>query len=128
MTPEANKVFGVWLNEDKDAKMEIFKSGNKYFGRLLWGSGIYEKDGKTPLKDTKNPDPKLRTRTRLNMVFMSDLSYDDGEYTGGKLYDARSGRTYSAKLKLKSVNTLEMRGYFGLSLLGQTVKWTRVTE
>lgn len=108
--------------------MEIFKSGNKYFGRLLWGSGIYEKDGKTPLKDTKNPDPKLRTRTRLNMVFMSDLSYDDGEYTGGKLYDARSGRTYSAKLKLKSVNTLEMRGYFGLSLLGQTVKWTRVTE
>lgn len=69
-TSDIDKVLGIWLNEDKDAKMEIFKSGNKYFGRLLWGSEIYEKDGKTTLKDTENPDPKLRTRTRLNMVFM----------------------------------------------------------
>jgi len=123
---EGDKVIGVWLSEKKDGKIEIFRTDNKYYGKLLWGNEMYEADGKTPLKDSQNPDIALRTRSRLNLVIISGLIYDDGEYTDGKLYDARNGHTYSLKMKLKSDDKLEMRGYMGVSLFGQTVNWTRV--
>jgi uncharacterized protein (DUF2147 family) len=125
-TTGGDKVLGTWLSEKKDAKIEIFKSGNKYSGKLIWGTEMFEADGKTPLKDTKNPDAALRTRSRLNLIFIAELTYDEGAYTGGKLYDARSGKTYSLKMKLKDDNSLEMRGYYGVSLFGQTMEWTRV--
>jgi len=125
-TKVGDKALGVWLSEKKDARIEIFRSGNKYSGKLLWGAEMFEADGKTPLKDTKNPDAALRTRSRLNLVLISGLTYDDGAYTDGKLYDARSGRTYSLKMKLNDDNNLEMRGFYGVSLFGQTVEWTRV--
>jgi uncharacterized protein (DUF2147 family) len=125
-TTGGDKVLGVWLSEKKDARIEIFKSGNKYSGKLLWGAEMFDVDGKTPLKDTKNPDVALRTRSRLNLVIISGLTYNDREYTDGKLYDARSGKTYSLKMKLTDDNHLDMRGYYGVSLFGQTVKWTRV--
>ncbi len=121
-----DKALGIWLSEKKDAKIEIFKSGNKYLGKLVWGAEMYAADGKTPLKDMKNPDVALRTRTRLNLVIISGLIYDDGAYTDGHLYDARSGRTYSLKMRLKADNNLEMRGFYGISLFGQTMEWTRV--
>ncbi|MBB6129398.1 DUF2147 domain-containing protein [Mucilaginibacter lappiensis] len=121
-----DKVIGVWLSEKKDARIEIFKTDDKYSGKLIWGVEMYEADGKTPLKDTKNPDVALRTRSRLNLVFISELAYDNGAYIDGHLYDARSGKTYSLKMKLKDDNKLEMRGYYGISLFGQTFTWTRV--
>jgi len=57
---------------------------------------------------------------------VTNLTYDDGEYTGGKLYNPDDGRTYSLKAKLKSINQLEFRGYLGISLLGQTMKFNRI--
>jgi uncharacterized protein (DUF2147 family) len=125
-TTSGDKVLGIWLSEKKDAKIEIFKSGNKYSGKLVWGAEMFEADGKTPLKDTKNPDVALRVRTRLNLIIISGLIYDDGAYADGHLYDARSGRTYSLKMRLKADNNLEMRGFYGISLFGQTMEWTRV--
>ena len=125
-TTGGDKVLGIWLSEKKDARIEIFKTGNKYSGKLIWGAEMYEANGKTPLRDTKNPDAALRTRSRLNLVFISELAYDNGAYTEGYLYDARSGKTYSLKMKLKDDNKLEMRGYYGISLFGQTFTWTRV--
>ena len=29
----ADKVVGVWLTQNKEGKIEIFKSGNQYFGK-----------------------------------------------------------------------------------------------
>jgi uncharacterized protein (DUF2147 family) len=125
-TNEGDKAIGVWLSEKKDARIEIFRTDNKFSGKLLWGAEMYEADGKTPLKDAQNPDVALRTRSRLNLVIITGLTYNNGEYTDGKLYDARNGRTYSLKMKLKNADKLEMRGFWGVALFGQTVNWTRV--
>ncbi|GAB3962920.1 DUF2147 domain-containing protein [Spirosoma harenae] len=125
----ADKLIGVWGSEGSDVGLtfEIFQSEGNYFGKLLWASTMFEADGKTAKKDTKNPDPKLRSRSRQNIVNVTNLTYEDGgEYTGGKLYNPDDGRTYSLKAKLKSVNQLEFRGYVGISLLGQTMKFKRV--
>ncbi len=121
----ADKILGVWLSEEKDGKIEIYKSGNKYLGKLIWGKTIFEADGVTSKKDTKNSDEKLRTRNLKDLVMLTDFVYEDGEWTDGKIYDPKSGKTYSSTIKLQG-NTLSLRGYVGISLLGRTSVWTRV--
>lgn len=122
----ADKIVGVWLTENKDLKIEIFKMGNTYSGKLLWAKDMFEADGKTPKKDTENPDKKLRSRSRQGLVNITGLVYIDGAYTNGESYNPKDGNTYSLKAVLKSADKLEVRGYKGVSLLGKTIKWTRV--
>jgi len=123
----ADKITGVWENVDADVKLkfEFYRSGDKYFGKLLYASTMYEADGTTPKKDFKNPDKNLRSRLRYGITNITNLTYDDGEYAGGKLYNPDSGDSYSVKAKLKNANELEFRAYMGISLLGKTMKFKR---
>ncbi|WP_420148521.1 DUF2147 domain-containing protein [Spirosoma sp.] len=124
----ADKISGIWHSIDSDVglRFEIYKTNNTYSGKLLWASTMYEADGKTPKNDYKNPDKSLRYRSRQNIVNITNLVYDDGEYTDGKLYNPDDGRTYRLKAQLKNSSELEFRGYVGISLLGQTMKLNRV--
>ncbi|WP_343692696.1 DUF2147 domain-containing protein [Chitinophaga sp.] len=122
-----DKILGNWLSEEKDGRIEIYKTGDKYFGKLVWGRDLMEADGKTPRKDrtdVKNSDPKLRSRPLLGLVLLTNFTYDDGEWNGGKIYDPKSGKTYSCTMKLKG-DKLEIRGYVGVSMFGRTTVWTR---
>ncbi|WP_343671798.1 DUF2147 domain-containing protein [Chitinophaga sp.] len=122
-----DKILGNWLNEEKDGRIEIYKTGNKYFGKIVWGRDLMEADGKTPRKDRtdiKNSDPKLKSRPLLGLVILTNFTYDDGEWSGGKIYDPKSGKTYSCTMKLKG-DKLDIRGYVGLSMFGRTTVWTR---
>ena len=120
----ADKILGVWLNEEKDAKVEIYKTGDKYYGKIIWGKNIFDAEGKPSRTDLKNSDPKLRSRPLLNLVILSNFTYDDGEWGGGKIYDPKSGKTYSCVMKFKG-NSLQIKGYIGITLFGRTTVWTR---
>jgi uncharacterized protein (DUF2147 family) len=124
----ADAITGMWASEDSDVQLrfDIFRSGTGYSGKLLWASTMFEADGKTPKKDFKNPDKSLRSRSRQNIVNITGLIYKDSEYVSGKLYNPDDGRTYSLKAKLKSKDQLEFRGYVGISLLGQTMRFKRM--
>ncbi|WP_423147332.1 DUF2147 domain-containing protein [Rubrolithibacter danxiaensis] len=115
---KAEAITGVWLTEDKKGKVEIYNSGGKYFGKIVWG-----KDASTK-KDVNNPDPKLRNRTLLNLVILSDFTFDKDEWNGGKIYDPETGKTYSCTMKLQN-GKLAIRGYIGISAFGRTTTWTR---
>ena len=119
-------VKGLWLNDDKDAKVEIYKSGDKYFGKIVWTQNMYEADGKTLRKDSKNSNEQLRNRTIQNMVILSGFTYSYGEWTGGEIYDPKSGKTYKSKMKIKG-SSLEVRGYVGNPMFGKTTTWTRLS-
>ncbi|WP_221392279.1 DUF2147 domain-containing protein [Dyadobacter sp. NIV53] len=121
---DADRIIGEWLNEDKDGKIEIYKTGNTYFGKVIWGNSIYEDDGQTLKKDLKNPDEKLRQRNILNMVVLSNFTYSEDIFDNGKIYDPKSGKTYNCTMKLKD-NKLEIRGYVGISLLGHSTYWEK---
>jgi uncharacterized protein (DUF2147 family) len=124
VTPgNADAILGTWINEEKEGRIEIYKTGNQYAGRIVWLKEPNEPDG-TPKKDKKNGNESLRKRNILNMVILSGFSYEDGQWKGGEIYDPKSGKTYSCNMKLKS-NKLEIRGYIGLSLFGRTTTWTR---
>ncbi len=120
----ADDIVGVWKCDGY--KIEIFKSGNTYSGRLLWTRDMFEADGKTPKKDNKNPDVKLRNRSRQGIVHITGLVYEDGEYVHGAVYNVTDGNTYNLKAELTGTNSLEMRGYKGIPMMGRTYKWERV--
>lgn len=122
---QADKILGTWLNEEKDGKIEIYKTGEKYFGKIVWGKELYEPDGKTSRTDRKNPDPKLRSRKLEGLVILTNFRYDDDEWEGGKIYDPKSGKTYSCVMRFKG-SILVIKGYVGVTWLGRTTVWTRV--
>ncbi len=85
---------------------------------------LYESDGKTLRKDEKNPDPGLKNRNLKDLVLLTNFMYDDGVYTDGKIYDPKTGKTYSCKMTVDG-DKLSIRGYVGISLFGRTTVWTR---
>lgn len=119
-----DNIVGVW--QCVDYKIEIFRSEGSYSAKLLWSKDMFEADGKTPKKDVKNPNEKLRNRSIQGIVHISALIFKDGEYVDGKLYSVQDGNTYSLKAKLKSFNDLETRGYKGIPMIGKTFNWKRV--
>lgn len=118
--PAADLILGVWSTEGKDAKFEIYKKDNQYFGKIIWGTG-----GDT--KDSKNPDPKLRSRDLIGLSILKNFVFKGGNlWEEGTIYDPKNGETYSCKLTLVSSNKLDVRGFVGFSLFGRTETWTRI--
>ncbi|MBO0934324.1 DUF2147 domain-containing protein [Fibrella aquatilis] len=113
----ADKILGQYLSPKKDGKIEVYKVGETYFGKVV--------SGNNPRKDVNNPNPALRTRDLLGMVFLTNFTYKDGEYSNGEIYDPENGKTYSCKMWLDKGN-LKVRGYIGLSILGRTETFTKI--
>jgi uncharacterized protein (DUF2147 family) len=113
----SGKIIGVYWSPKKDAKIEIYKRGDQYFGRSIWLAN--------PKNDAENPDSRLRKRALLGLDLLTGFSYEDGIYTNGKIYDPESGKTYSCKMSFSGQN-LKVRGYIGISMFGRTEIFERV--
>jgi len=118
-------ILGVWFNAEKDAKIEIYKAGKFYNGKVIWLRNPLDANGK-PKTDIENPDPQLRSRSRLNLIVLTNLAHKTGiKYEKGKIYDPKAGKTYSCQAELNGNDKLNLRGYIGVSLVGKTSEWTR---
>ncbi|BDD09617.1 hypothetical protein FUAX_20490 [Fulvitalea axinellae] len=119
-------LIGVWYNQDKDAKIEIYKCGEKFCGKIVWLKNPKDDAGKEKL-DTKNPDKDLRSKPIMGINLLKGFTAEgDGEYEGGTIYNPKEGKTYSCELKLKKAGKqLKVRGYIGISLIGKTQYWDR---
>lgn len=118
-------IIGVWLSANGQAHLQIYKEADKYFGKLVWLKDPNNAKG-GPKVDANNPDESLRTKPLLGLVILRNFKYDDGEWSGGRVYDPQNGKDYKCYMKLKDAKTLNVRGYIGFSLLGRTEVWTRV--
>ncbi len=117
-TNDADRILGTYLTENKTGKVEVTKQNGKYIGTLVWT--VVE-----GAKDEKNPDASLRKRTLKGVVILKDMTYDNGIWKNGTIYDPESGNTYKATIKLKSDGNLTLRGYIGVPALGRNSVWTR---
>lgn len=123
---QADQLTGTWLTKSKNpARVQVYKQGDKYFGKIIWLQDP-QKNGKDAT-DEKNPDVAARNRNVIGLVILKDAKFDgDGAWKDGTIYDPESGKTYSCNISLDGKNTLKLRGYIGVSLLGRTEKWTRM--
>lgn len=123
---DADKCLGIWLTEDKSAKVEIYKKGEKYYGKLIWLKEPNNESGK-PKVDDKNPDDKLKSRPIWGLEFVWGFEYDgEDTWEDGNIYDPKSGKTYSAEFTIENNDTMKLRGYVGFTWIGRTSTWTRV--
>jgi uncharacterized protein (DUF2147 family) len=125
-------ILGVWTNEEKDGKIEIFKCGEKYCGKIVWAKepnypeGSTEGKPGTPRLDHNNPDPQMRKTPIMGLQIVHDFVFvGDNSWKQGKVYDPKNGRTYSGTLTLVSPTRLDLRGFIGFSFFGRTTIWTR---
>ena len=125
-TVDSNKIIGILLSEDKDGKIEIFKSGNTYCGKLLWGKYVLDENGK-PRHDINNPDTALRSQLLQGMIILKGLVFKDDKWDNGKIYDPISGRAYDVSVTLQGTD-LALRGYIGIPLFGKTTIWKRIYD
>lgn len=121
---QPDKIEGLWYNDIKSAKIDIYKGANgKFYGKIVWLKEPL-KNGK-PKVDDLNSDEALRKRPVLGMQVLADLVKDgDNKYVDGTIYDPKNGKTYSCKMTYKG-RKLDIRGYIGISLLGRTTTWER---
>jgi uncharacterized protein (DUF2147 family) len=120
-----DRILGTWLTYKKDGKVEIFKSGDKYYGKLIWATDLYEPGGKVLKKDVLNPDPKLRERYIHNFIFMTDFEYNDGVWENGKIYDASTGKSYDCYMNYVN-GKIAISAFVGLHIFGRTEEWQRI--
>ena len=118
-------IIGVWLTGGKEpAKIQIYKSGDKLYGKIIWLQNPIE--GGKQRVDANNPDKSKRNEPIIGLVILKGFKFNgDDEWKGGDIYDPENGKTYSSYIYLKDKNTLKVRGYVGISLLGRTETWAR---
>jgi uncharacterized protein (DUF2147 family) len=122
---QSDALLGTWESAEKDGHMAFYKNGSTYAARLIWGIHITEADRKTSKKDTKNPDPALRSRNIVGITYITGLQYKDGVYGGGRIYNPLDGNTYDCKITLEN-GDVHLRAYMGLPILGETRIWKRL--
>jgi uncharacterized protein (DUF2147 family) len=123
--PNPDAILGVWRNSNNRAHIEIYRQGSRFYGKILWLKNQVDEYGK-PKIDKRNPEPELRSRNLIGLITLRDLEYDDGEWSGGYIYNPGDGKEYNANISLIDNNTMAVRGYVGISLFGKTDVWSRV--
>jgi uncharacterized protein (DUF2147 family) len=70
-----------------------------------------------------------KDKPALGMEVLEGVRWDGEEYSGGTVLDPDNGKTYRCKISLMdNGGKIKIRGYIGISLLGRTQYWNRVSS
>ncbi len=123
---DEDQIVGTWLSGDGDGWIEVMRHVEGISGRI---AGSPNDDPDRSKIDDKNPDPVLRDRELLGLDLFAGFHFDgDDRWIDGRIYDPNSGKTYRCIITVVDDNTLKVRGYVGVPILGRTEIWTRKKE
>lgn len=116
----SNHIVSTWVSKDGRAKIAIYRKGPKFSGKIVWLEHPNRADG-TPKTDHLNPDESLRNRPLIGLEILNGFEYaGDNTWEDGEIYDPEHGKTYSSKMTLVDYNSLEVRGYIGMPIIGRS--------
>lgn len=125
-TTEGDKIVGIWETGSGKARVKIIKSGNYYYGRIVWLREPNNEEGK-PKVDKNNPDESKRQAPLLGMRMLAGFEFKGSNlWEDGTIYDPESGSTYNCKINLEDDNTMNIRGFIGISAFGRTDVWKKL--
>lgn len=117
---------GVWKNvDDTDGKekshIQIYESNGKLRAKvikLLPGATVTKCD---------NCKGANKGKSIVGMDILWGMEkVADGEYDDGEILDPKTGKIYDCSFEVKG-KELHVRGYMGISLLGRTQIWYKVS-
>lgn len=106
-------IIGNWVTQDGDAKIEIYKCGDNYCGKIVWLKNPTDKNGK-PKLDDKNKDKSLRNRPLIGLQVMESLDYNytqGHDVWNGTAYNPKWGKKASGMIRTKKDGTLAVKGW-----------------
>ena len=126
---------GVWKTqkEDKNAHIAIMDCPDKpkaLCGKIIWLQHPIDDRGQ-PQQDRLNPDVALQSQPIIGMMLLKDFVRKDSRrvWADGTIYNPEDGKIYSCTLTLtkddQDKDILEVHGYVGIELLGETQYWMR---
>lgn len=122
-------ILGKWESTEKNLIVEVYKQDNDLKARVLW---FYDPDDTiTPIAqrlDVNNPKEELRNRKIIGLDVLSGLTYNakQNKWTGGKIYDSSSGKTWDANVWLTSPEVLRVKGFYLVRWFGKTLNFTKL--
>ena len=123
---DEDQIVGTWLSGDGDGWIEIARHVEGITGRI---AGSPNNDPERSRVDDRNPDPALRDRELIGLNLFSGFKFDgDDRWTDGWIYDPNRGKTYRCIITVIDDDTLKVRGYVGVPMIGRTEIWTRKKE
>ncbi|MCG6188203.1 DUF2147 domain-containing protein [Maribellus maritimus] len=126
---DADKILGVWWNDEKTTKIEVEKKDGKYIGTIVYMIPEKYENGQPP-KDKENPEPELRDRSIVGLQILSGFEYNakKEEWKEGTIYDPKSGNTYDCYGWMENEDLLKLKGFVGgMRWLGRSSEWYRTT-
>jgi len=124
---DEDTIIGKWYTEGGKSKVDVYKKNGKFYGKIIWLKIPNDENGNIK-KDKNNPDENKRDRKLVGLLILKNFEYDgDREWDDGEIYNPEDGETYSCVINMSDDgNTLDVRGYIGISLFGKTTVWKRV--
>ena len=121
-----SNLIGVWETEDAKSNVEIYPCDDAFCGRIISLKEPLDEEGNEK-RDRRNEDESLHGRLIVGIELLTGFEPDgEGVWSGGRIYNPEDGKTYKCKLTLQDENTLKVRGYVGLSILGKNQYWQRL--
>lgn len=122
----ADKIVGTYkaVQNGQESKVKIFKYQNGYRAQIVWLKEPNNPDG-TPKRDHRNPDKSKQKVLSSQVVLVEKVTYDDGVWKNGSIYNPTEGMTYKVEIKFKDAKTLEVKGKLGPFF--KRVYWTRLS-
>jgi Uncharacterized protein conserved in bacteria (DUF2147) len=130
--PAAPTPVGLWQTVDRDTKQPtgwfLIANHDGVYGGII--AKMFLQPGQDPAvvcdqcKDDRHDHPWLGLEIIRGMV-----QEGDDKYGGGTILDPRDGKIYHATMKVTpDGQTLIVRGYLGIELLGENQYWTRLPD
>lgn len=110
---------GNWVTEDGTAIVSISPCGQSLCGSV---SRVLATQPGIPDTDVHNPKAALRNRPLLGLTVLSGFTWSGTQWTGGTIYDPKTGKTYRSKLAVDPDGSLRVSGC--VLFICETQRWS----
>ena len=123
---------GLWQAVDDSTKQPtgwfIISNHDGVYSGII--AKMFMKPGEAPNPVCDKCTDDRQNHPWLGLEIIRDMKQEDPDkYGGGNILDPRDGKVYHATLKLApDGQTLVVRGYLGIELLGKNTYWTRLPD
>jgi uncharacterized protein (DUF2147 family) len=109
---KADQILGRWLFPSQESSVELYRSGDRYFGRVV------------------DVSPKGRQQMGLakDQLIMKNLTFNGHGWSGGELINPKTGHRFGVELSLRDSRTLTASVYKGFRWIHKEYILTRQTN